>query len=73
MTRRPSEIRIDEAAALGDVDSFIVACPKDLSMFSDAVKTSGHEQELAVVDLIDLVIEAMDLPEPVGLEVATEA
>ncbi len=73
MTRRPSEIRIDEAAALGGIDSFVVACPKDLSMFSDAVKTSGHEQTLVVVDLIDLVIEAMDLPKPVGLEVAREA
>jgi len=56
---RPSEARIREAADLDDVQAFIVACPKDISMYQDAVKTTGHEDHLAVKDLIELVHEAL--------------
>lgn len=56
---RPSESRVREAAALPGVQAFVVACPKDLTMFRDAVKTTGNEQNLAVKDLIDLVAEAL--------------
>ncbi len=56
---RPSESRIREAVALEGVQTFIVACPKDLTMFRDAVKTTGNEQRLEVKDLIDLVAEAL--------------
>jgi Fe-S oxidoreductase/nitrate reductase gamma subunit len=56
---RPSEARIREAASLNDVKVFIVACPKDLTMYKDAVKTTGNESNLAVKDLIDLVNEAL--------------
>ena len=60
MKQRPSENRIEEALFTG-ADHFTVACPKDMSMYSDAVKTSGHEDEMVVRDLIDYVCEAMDL------------
>lgn len=56
---RPSESRIREAIALPDVQAFIVACPKDLTMFQDAVKTTGSETKIVVKDLIDLVHEAI--------------
>jgi len=56
---RPSESRVREAAALTGVQTFVVACPKDLTMFKDAVKTTGNEQTLVVKDLIDLVAEAL--------------
>jgi Fe-S oxidoreductase/nitrate reductase gamma subunit len=56
---RPSEARIREAASLNAVKVFIVACPKDLTMYKDAVKTTGNESNLAVKDLIDLVNEAL--------------
>jgi Fe-S oxidoreductase len=56
---RPSENRIREAAALGDVPFFVVACPKDLTMYRDAVKTAGFEDRIAVKDLIELVEEAV--------------
>lgn len=56
---RPSESRVREAAALPGVQAFVVACPKDLTMFRDAVKTTGNEQNLVVKDLIDLVAEAL--------------
>jgi Fe-S oxidoreductase len=56
---RPSEARIREALELQGVEALIVACPKDFTMYSDAVKTSGHEQHLIIKDLIDLVHEAL--------------
>jgi len=60
MDTRPSEIRIEEALGIGDgVDHFIVACPKDYAMFTDAVKTSGNEGKMHVKDIIELVEEAM--------------
>ena len=56
---RPSESRIREAAALPAVDSLVVACPKDVSMFRDAVKTTGNEERLMVRDLAELVYAAL--------------
>jgi Fe-S oxidoreductase/nitrate reductase gamma subunit len=56
---RPSEIRMREAAALGGVSVCAVACPKDVTMFRDAVKTTQLEARLAVKDLIELVSEAV--------------
>lgn len=59
---RVSEQRIEEAVGLGVLDYFVVACPKDLTMYSDAVKTSGHEGELEVRELTELVLEALEIP-----------
>lgn len=56
---RPSETRIKEACALEEVETFVVACPKDFTMYADAVKTTGEEHALVVRDLIDLVYEAL--------------
>ena len=56
---RPSESRIKEAAALPGVGVFVVACPKDLTMYKDAVKTTSMEAKLSVKDLVELVSEAM--------------
>jgi hypothetical protein len=61
MVQRPSENRIEEAVSVG-VNHFTVACPKDMTMYSDAAKTSGNEDNIAVKDIIDFVLEAMDLP-----------
>ncbi|MEQ9349374.1 MAG: heterodisulfide reductase-related iron-sulfur binding cluster, partial [Alphaproteobacteria bacterium] len=57
---KPSENRMHEAAAL-NVDTFVVYCPKDLTMFEDARKTSGHEGDLVVADLAELVAQAIQL------------
>ena len=56
---RPSETRVKEAAALDGVQSMVVACPKDVAMFRDAVKTTGSEDRLKVQELTELVYEAM--------------
>jgi Fe-S oxidoreductase len=56
---RPAESRVREAVALGNVGTFVTACPKDIAMFRDAVKTTGNEDRLAVRDIAELVAEAM--------------
>ncbi|MEW6401869.1 MAG: heterodisulfide reductase-related iron-sulfur binding cluster [Chloroflexota bacterium] len=56
---RPSEMRIRDAVTLAGVQNFVVACPKDVTMFRDAVKTTGNESRFQVKDLIELVHEAM--------------
>ncbi len=56
---RPSESRVREAAALPDVSTLVVGCPKDIAMFRDAVKTTGTESTLAVRDLAELVWDAV--------------
>ncbi len=58
MVERPSENRIKEAAALGDVDTFVVCCPKDLVMYSAAVQNLGLEDRMSVRDLSELVVPA---------------
>jgi len=55
---RPSENRVREAASCPAVEVFVVACPKDLTMYRDAVKTAGLEGVLVVKDLIELVDDA---------------
>ena len=57
---RPAENRLKEAASLVDVPTFVVACPKDLAMFRDAVKTTGNEGKITVRDIAELVTDAME-------------
>ena len=70
---RPAENRIREALATlqsyagnGKKQLFIVACPKDMIMYSDAVKTTGSEGKIEVRDIIQLVAEAVGVVEPVS-------
>jgi Fe-S oxidoreductase len=70
--QRPSENRIDEAVALGGIDYFVVACPKDVTMYEDAIKTSGHAADIALREISELVLEALDL-EPVAVAATGEA
>ncbi len=49
---RPSEQRIREAQTLGHLDYFLVSCPKDLAMYSDAAKTVGAEFEVTELTLL---------------------
>ncbi len=52
---RPSENRIKEALALGDVRQFIVSCPKDKVMYTAAVQALGVENEITVLDLAEII------------------
>ncbi|MCP4285900.1 MAG: (Fe-S)-binding protein, partial [Gammaproteobacteria bacterium] len=65
---RPAENRIREAlttfGASGTSSGktlFIVSCPKDVVMYTDAVKTTGSEDKIEVWDVIQLVEEAIGL------------
>ena len=71
--RRPSEQRIDEAIALGGIDYFVVACPKDVAMYEDAIKTSGHQGKIQLRELSELVLETLDLPLDSTAETGKEA
>jgi hypothetical protein len=65
-TERPSEQRIREAQTLGDIDYFLVSCPKDLAMYSDAVKVVGAGFEVA--ELTALIERALAQAEPAHAE-----
>lgn len=59
-TVRPSEERINEALALDDhVDYFVVTCPKDVTMYEDAIKTTGSAERIALREISELVEEAV--------------
>jgi Fe-S oxidoreductase/nitrate reductase gamma subunit len=64
---RPSEQRIDEAIALGEIDYFVVCCPKDVTMYEDAIKTSGHQGEIELRELTELVWESLNLSVPAAV------
>ncbi|HYH22001.1 MAG TPA: heterodisulfide reductase-related iron-sulfur binding cluster [Azospirillum sp.] len=60
-TEKPAHHRMHEAAALDGIDVFVTCCPKDLTMFEDARKASGHEADFVVADIAELVAEAIEL------------
>ena len=60
---RPSENRIREAVALPDVELFVVTCPKDVTMYEDAIKTSGNADRIQLRELTELIEEAV-VPQP---------
>ena len=66
---RPAENRIKEALTTFQANGsdkkqlFIVTCPKDMIMYSDAVKTTGSEGKIEVRDIIQLVAEAVGVGE----------
>jgi len=67
---RPAENRIKEALTTFEANAsdkkqlFIVTCPKDMIMYSDAVKTTGNEGKIEVRDIIQLIAEAVGVEEP---------
>lgn len=56
---KPAENRMHEAAKIEGLEVFVVACPKDLTMFEDALKTAGYEGQFVVRELNELVAEAL--------------
>jgi Fe-S oxidoreductase len=61
-TEKPAQNRIREAAAIPGLDVYVVSCPKDLTMFEDALKTTGNEGKFVVKELIELIREAVPAP-----------
>lgn len=56
---RPSENRIREAVDLGELDFFVVSCPKDVTMYEDAIKTTGNGDRIELRELTELLEEAL--------------
>ena len=57
---KPAENRMHEAAEIEGIDGFVVNCPKCMNMFEDAVKSTGNEKRLEVIEVIELVAACMD-------------
>ena len=73
---KPSEERIREALedtdAGPDVEKFVVACPMCMTMYEDGRKTGGYEDEIEVVDVAELIIEAIGKADEASVEVAAD-
>lgn len=54
---RPSESRIREALALGDIRYFVVSCPKDVVMYTAAIQAVGAQDRIEVRDLAELMTD----------------
>jgi len=59
--QKPAELRAKEAAEIDGLDVLVVNCPKCLNMLEDGVKGIGKEEDFRVMELIELVEEAMGL------------
>jgi Fe-S oxidoreductase len=60
---KPAQNRMREAATIEGLQVYVVSCPKDLTMFEDALKTTGLEGKFVVRELIELVREALAQPQ----------
>ncbi|WP_049889304.1 heterodisulfide reductase-related iron-sulfur binding cluster [Natronolimnohabitans innermongolicus] len=73
---KPSEERIREALEDTDngpdVEKFVVACPMCMTMYEDGRKTGGYEAEIEIVDVAELIVEAIGAEEKANLEVAAD-
>ena len=59
MGQRLAEIRVQDAVELG-AEILATACPLCVLTLEDAVKTSGHEEKIKVMDVMELLAEAME-------------
>ncbi|WP_255169390.1 heterodisulfide reductase-related iron-sulfur binding cluster [Natrononativus amylolyticus] len=73
---KPSEERLREALedtdAGREVEKFVVACPMCMTMYEDGRKTGGFEEEIEIVDIAELIVEALGKKETAGLEVSAD-
>ena len=58
VSERLSENRVREAVGTG-ADVLAVCCPYEVSRFEDAVKSTGNEGKLLVMDIVELIEEAL--------------
>jgi Fe-S oxidoreductase len=61
---KPSEERLRESledTEAGDaIEKFVVACPMCTTMFEDGRKTGGYEDDIEIVDVAELLVEALE-------------
>ncbi|MFD1586100.1 heterodisulfide reductase-related iron-sulfur binding cluster [Halorientalis brevis] len=62
--QKPSEDRLREALEDTDagnaVEKFVVACPMCMTMYEDGRKTGGFEDDIEIVDVAELLVEAVE-------------
>ncbi|MEK7685094.1 MAG: (Fe-S)-binding protein [Verrucomicrobiota bacterium] len=56
---RLSDRRVQEAIATG-ADVLAVSCPYEVSRFEDALKTAGHDKQMVVRDVVELLAESLE-------------
>ncbi len=65
---KPSEERLREAVedtvAADGVEKFVVACPMCMTMYEDGRKTGGYEEQIEIVDVAELLVEAVGSARP---------
>ena len=61
-SQRLAETRVRDAAELG-AQVIVTACPLCVLTLEDAIKTSGYEETLRAMDVVELVAEALVQPE----------
>jgi Fe-S oxidoreductase len=57
--QRLGEVRVNDAVEIG-AEILVTACPLCVLTLEDAVKTSGHEEKIKVMDVMELLAEAME-------------
>jgi Fe-S oxidoreductase len=56
---RLADRRVREAVATG-ADVLAVSCPYEVSRFEDALKVAGHDKQMVVRDVVELLAEALE-------------
>jgi Fe-S oxidoreductase len=59
MGQRLAEIRVQDAVELG-AEILATSCPFCVLTLEDAVKTTGHEEKIKVMDVTELLAEAIE-------------
>ena len=57
--QRLAEVRVRDAVELG-AEILATACPLCVLTLEDAAKTSGFEEKIKVMDVTELLVEAME-------------
>ena len=57
--QRLGEVRVNDAVEIG-AEILVTACPLCVLTLEDAVKTSGHEEKIKVMDVTELLAEAIE-------------
>jgi Fe-S oxidoreductase len=57
--QRLGEVRVNDAVEIG-AEILVTACPLCVLTLEDAVKTSGHEEKIRVMDVTELLAEAVE-------------
>jgi len=61
---KPSEERLreglEDTAVGAQIEKFVVACPMCTTMFEDGRKTGGFEDDIEIVDVAELLFEALE-------------